>query len=381
MENTFFTQTRTVPRDPGTNPYDTILDAWSSAWNETEIPAEPKSTEQFRTCTECGADEEHLLQEDILVCMKCGNVLARMLDSCTEYRYFGAENRNCRDPSRIGAPADHRLPESSLGTMILPTGNAKIMTRIRRQHQWNMLPYKERALLAAFDRLNLAATNHGVSASIMEDAKELYVKLNGFCDRRGLSRDSLLASCVYSALKRAGTPRKPQDIGAMFSLSHATFTKAFKFFQEVLAQAMQKGLLSETWAPSQLTSTKASDYVTVPLSKLPIPRVDYLRLVEQAKGLADRAESEGVSPENTPPSLAAGVVAYVCEAWKKGEIPMSRIASACEVSAATLQKCLRRLQQNYVAEPAETKNSSRDGRRAEQTRGDHTTGTPVSHTK
>jgi hypothetical protein len=76
-------------------------------------------------------------------------------------------------------------------------------------------------------------------------------------------------------------------------------------------------------------------------------RGDCLKLTAQAQALADKAESEGISPENTPPSLAAGVVAYVCESWKKGEIPISRIAKACDVSVATLQKCLRRLQQHY----------------------------------
>jgi transcription initiation factor TFIIIB Brf1 subunit/transcription initiation factor TFIIB len=97
------------------------------------------------------------------------------------------------------------------------------MSRIWRYIRWNSLPYKERELLLAFDRLNITANNHGLSMSIIEDAKELYVKLSGFCHRRGLSRDSLLASCVYTSLKRSGTPRKPQDVGAMFSLSHATF--------------------------------------------------------------------------------------------------------------------------------------------------------------
>jgi transcription initiation factor TFIIIB Brf1 subunit/transcription initiation factor TFIIB len=285
-----------------------------------------------------------ILQEDILVCTGCGEVLARPIDSSAEYRYFGMEDRGGGDPSRIGAPSDPRLPESSLGTVILPQGNAKHMGKVRRYHQWNMLPYKERALLGAFERLSLAANNHGIGVSIMEDAKELYVKLNGLCDRRGLSRDSLLASCVYTALKRAGSPRKPQEIGAMFSLTHATFTKAFKFFQEVLAQATQKGLLTENWSPSTLTSTRAADYVAVPLSKLPISRADYTKLFAQAQALADTAEQNGLSPENTPPSLAAGVVAYVCEQWKKGEIPLSRIASSCDVSLATLQKCLRRLQ-------------------------------------
>jgi len=335
MDNLFFTLHPTG--QPSTE--ENLLDLFHK-----EVSTITTETVQFTTCSGCGADEDFLVNEDILTCTKCGEVVARPLDASAEYRYFGVEDRGGGDPSRIGAPSDPRLPQSSLGTVILPQGNSYSMGKLRRYHQWNMLPYKERALLGAFDRLSLAATNHGISASIMEDAKELYVKLNGFCDRRGLSRDSLLASCVYTSLKRAGSPRKPQDVGAMFSLSHASFTKAFKFFQEVLAQATQKGLLSESWTPSNLTSTRAADYVAVPLSKLPISRAEYNKMVEEAQGLADRAEREGMSPENTPPSLAAGIVAYICERHRKGEIPLARIASACDVSLATLQKCLRRLQ-------------------------------------
>jgi transcription initiation factor TFIIIB Brf1 subunit/transcription initiation factor TFIIB len=334
MDNEFFN----LHRERLESQEDNILDSFAKE-DKTIF-----DKDSFLSCFHCGASEDKLYQDDNLVCTECGEILARPIDSSAEYRYFGVEDRGGGDPSRIGAPSDPHLPESSLGTVILPQGNSYHMGKVRRYHQWNMLPYKERALLGAFDRLNLAATNHGLSTSVVEDSKELYVKLNGFCDRRGLSRDSLLASCVYTSLKRAGAPRKPQEIGAMFSLTHATFTKAFKFFQEVLAQATQKGLLSNTWTPSNLTSTCASNYITVPLSKLPISRVEYNKLLIEAQALADRAETEGMSPENTPPSLAAGVVAYVCEKNKKGDIPLARIATACDVSLATLQKCLRRLQ-------------------------------------
>jgi transcription initiation factor TFIIIB Brf1 subunit/transcription initiation factor TFIIB len=221
--------------------------------------------------------------------------------------------------------------------------SSKVVAGIRRYHQWNMLPYKERTLLNAFDRLSLASTNHGISSSIVEEAKELYIKMNGLCDRRGLSRDSLLASCIYTALKKAGSPRKPQEVGVMFNLTHASFTKAFKFFQEVYALAVQRGTIEADEAPSTMGSTRAADYVMVALSKLPISRADYQRLSAEAYELADRVEVDGLSPENTPPSLAAGVVAYVCERWRPGEIALARIASACDVSIATLQKCLRRL--------------------------------------
>lgn len=314
-----------------------------------EISSKPtKEGEGWKFCPVCKADEEDLYLDDILICTQCGHVLSRPIDACAEYRFFGIEDRNGGDPSRIGAPMDPRLPESSLGTVILPkSGGTKSMARVRRYHQWNMLPYKERALLGAFDRLSLAATNHGLSGCVIDDAKELYVKLNGLCDRRGLSRDSLLASCVYTALKKGGSPRRPQDVGAMFSLSHATFTKAFKFFQEVLAQAQQKGLISDIWTPSNLTSTRAADYVELPLSRLSIPRAEYPKLVKQAQELADYAEKECISPENTPPSLAAGVVAFVCETWRKGEIPVNKIAEVSGVSAATLMKCLRRLEQTF----------------------------------
>ena len=315
--------------------------------SEFKPMAEP--SKGWLLCPNCNAGEDELYCDDTLVCTKCGHVVARPIDACAEYRFFGIEDRSGGDPSRIGAPMDPRLPESSLGTLILPrSGGTKSMARVRRYHQWNMLPYKERALLGAFDRLHLAATNHGLSGSVVDDAKELYVKLNGLCDRRGLSRDSLLASCVYTALKRANSPRRPQDVGSIFSLTHASFTKAFKFFQEVLAQATQKGLLADRWTPSNLTSTRATDYVELALSRLPIPRADYQTLVKKAQELADYAENEGISPENTPPSLAAGVVAYVCEQWKSGEIPISKLAEVSGVSAATLLKCLRRLEQTFA---------------------------------
>ena len=334
MDNEFFT----LHKKDTISPEDTILDNYFK--DEYVI----NDREDFLVCLKCGAKDDDLYQGEAIICTSCGIVLARPIDSSAEYRYFGIEDRGGGDPSRIGAPSDPRLPESSLGTVILPQGNSHHMGKVRRYHQWNMLPYKERALLGAFDRLSLAATNHGLSISVVEDAKELYVKLNGLCDRRGLSRDSLLASCVYTSLKRAGAPRKPQEIGAIFSLSHASFTKAFKFFQEVLAQATQKGLLTDNWTPSNLTSTKAADYITVPLSKLPISRAEYNKFLVEAQALAERAELEGMSPENTPPSLAAGVVAYVCENAKKGDIPLARIATVCDVSLATLQKCLRRIQ-------------------------------------
>jgi hypothetical protein len=62
------------------------------------------------------------------------------------------------------------------------------------------------------------------------------------------------------------------------------------------------------------------------------------------KRVAEKSEEAGLSQENMPPSLAAGCVAFVIKRCEALTIPISKIAEASEISVATLQKCLRRLE-------------------------------------
>jgi hypothetical protein len=318
-----------------------IKDIYENYWN---LPEEIIPATKEASCHICGSSDELFLHDDLTTCTTCGEIQNRGLDTTSEFRYFGAEDRN-GDPSRIGAPTDERLPESSLGTIILNSGaGGKIMARIRRYHQWNNQPYKERTLMISFNRLGLIASNHGLSASVIDDAKELYTRLVQHCVRRGFSRDSILACCIYTSLKRAASPRRPNEVAEMFGLGNGAFTKAFKFFQEVLAQAQQRGMLPEAFAPSRMASTRGADYVELPLSKLLCSRGDTAKISELARRISDIAEANNISPENMPPSLAAGCLAYALEVFKPNEFSLTKIAAACDVSLATVQKCLKRLQ-------------------------------------
>jgi hypothetical protein len=80
------------------------------------------------------------------------------------------------------------------------------------------------------------------------------------------------------------------------------------------------------------------------LSKLPVSRAHYSEVQFAAIQVANTAEDILVSPENMPPSLAAGVLAFVLARMDYKEIPLSRIASVCNVSEGTLTKCLKRLE-------------------------------------
>lgn len=327
--------------------------ATTNTFSDTELSwfeeKTQKSSQVECVCTGCGASVEKVDAEEIIVCTRCGEVIERILDSTAEYRFFGAEDRSSVDPCRVGAPVDSRFPSSTLGTIILPRSQggpasaAKAMARIRRYHTWNMIPYKERSLLQVFEQYALTATNFGINIRAIDTAKQLYIQLVEHCDRRGMSRNSVVASSVYAALKMVGEPRKPKEIADMFHLTTAQFTKSYKYFQEVLALARQRGQISDTLAPANQASTKASDYITHPLSKLPVARGHYMEIQQTAFDVANRAEEILVSPENMPPSLAAGVLAFVLARTGYQEIPLTRIATVCSVSEGTLSKCLKRL--------------------------------------
>ena len=317
-------------------------------WDEWEKNTVIKQS----TCNNC-KDVDWQDQDNIVICTSCGTVIERPLDMGAEYRFFSSDDKGGGDPCRVGAPSDPRFANSSLGTIILGIGHGghssarSTMMRIRRFHTWSMFPYKKRSLLQVFEQMTLAATNHGIEQKVIELAKDLYVQLVEHCDKRGLSRASVVASCIYSALKMVGAPRKPKDIADIFHLQNAQFTKAFKDFQCILAMAKQKGMLSEnTIIPSQLRTTHASDYIAFPLSKLSISRGDTENIRNLAIRVADAAEKEELSKENMPPSLASAVIAYVLHRCGYENIKTEEISAVCDVSEGTLLKCLRRLEQS-----------------------------------
>ena len=76
----------------------------------------------------------------------------------------------------------------------------------------------------------------------------------------------------------------------MFHLTTGQFTKSFKYFQEVLAIALQRGLIQQTSTPSNLESTRARDYIHYPLSQLAIPRNKFEEISAIATTLCDYIE-------------------------------------------------------------------------------------------
>ena len=157
--------------------------------------------------------------------------------------------------------------------------------------------------------------------------------------------DMVVECAGHAALKQVGQPRKPKEVADMFHIKTSDFTKAFKYVQEVLALAFQKGHLKGfSGSPSSLQTTRASHYIAHPLSRLPLKRSEFPVVLSLSTRLADIAEDLSLCSEHMPPSLAAASLAEAIKQRGHKDIPVETIAGLCDVSAGTLLKCWKRIE-------------------------------------
>jgi transcription initiation factor TFIIIB Brf1 subunit/transcription initiation factor TFIIB len=299
-------------------------------------------------CEECKTGEHILVNEDEVTCTSCGTHLGYLIDSSAEYRWFGTDDRS-PDPSRVGNPLNPLLPESSLGTRILTRpGDNKAMRRIRQYHLWNIMPYRERTLWSVFEGLQVRASNAGISVAIVEETKQLYAQVSPLCICRGLQKDALLAACLFESLKRHNTPRRPAEIAEIFQIDAKLITRGVKQFSGLLeehqhaeAKALPTTIIQEKKVETPSTSFK--HYLEPAVFKLETPRSLHGAIIQFASKIGDAIDELGICPETTPSSLAASSLALTCEKFSL-EKSNAEIARVCSISAATLQKCLKRIE-------------------------------------
>ena len=343
--------------------------------NTNEDTDEIQNEDYSWSCENCDTDENIKMINETVLCTRCGEVFEHILDQGPEYRWFSGDDRNI-DPTRVGAPQNPLLPESSLGTtMLLKKHHGNAMRKIKRYHTWNLMPYRERNLWGIFEGLHVRAINAGIGIGVLEEAKRLYTQLSALCVCRGTQKEALLAACLYESLKSSGTPRRPKDIGLIFQINIRYVTKGLKQFANLLNLDERMGpttdkskskasthKLSESktvekkeeapaptlesrrakWDTLSRSTTTFEHYIDPFVSKLEAPRHLTGTLIALTRQICSRADDMGICPENTPPSLTAAALALACSTLNIQKT-IQEIASVCDISVVTLHKCLKRL--------------------------------------
>jgi transcription initiation factor TFIIB len=275
------------------------------------------------------SSEEFTIDETNSICVKCGTIQSKSIDLGAEWRYYGANDNKSSNPTRCGMPTNDFLPKSSLGSII---GNENIsknyyqLSRIRKYHMWNSMPYKERSLYAVISALDIKASNGGISQSIIDDAKSLYKVISETKITRGANRNGLIASSIYMSCKNNNVPRSAKEIATIFNIDITTMTRGCKKFHEIMKN-------------KSFSCTYPSDFILRFCSKLNKPDI-----VDTCIYIVNKADEYSIVSENAPPSIAAGSI-YLCCTVYKHDITKKDISKACEISEVTINKCFKKLEQ------------------------------------
>ena len=278
-------------------------------------------------------------EEGFLTCQnnKCGIIYKDSLDNTAEWRYYGADDNNLSDPTRCGMPINPLLKESSFGCKVMCANQSSYeMRKIRRYTEWQSMPYKEKSQYDEFQRITIIAHNAGIPKLIIDDAIRYHKLISETKTFRGLNRDGIIAASIYVASRVNNFPRTAKEIAAIFYLDNTSATKGCKNALSIINEIEHTFENSDKIA---LGKTTPGSFIERYCSKLSINQ----ELTNLCKFIALRIEQKNLIPENTPHSIAAGIVYFV--AYKCNlNITKKNVNMVSEISEVTINKCFKKLE-------------------------------------
>jgi len=295
------------------------------------------SQEQIdHTCKECKS--LLLISDEGFNCCsnnKCGIIYKDVLDFGAEWRYYGADDTNASDPTRCGMPINPLLQESSFGCKITCTNRSSWeMRKVKRFTDWQSMPYDEKSKYDDFQIITTLASRAGIPKIIIDYAIRYYDKLSHEKTYRGLNRDGLLAASIYIACSIIENPRTAKEIATIFNLDNTSATRGCKNALSILYDI-------EEYREDKtiLHNSTPSSFIHRYCSKLAMNQ----ELTQLCMFIASIVENEKLIPENTPHSISAGIVYFVCKKCNLN-ITKQSINSISKISEVTINKCFKKLE-------------------------------------
>lgn len=279
-------------------------------------------------------------EEGFLTCKnnKCGIIYRDIVDQSPEWRYYGADDNQNNDPTRCGMPINPLLEESSYGCKVLCVGHMSYeMRKIRRYTEWQSMPYKEKSQYDEFQIITTMAQNAGIPKMIIDDAIRYHKKISeSESTFRGDNRDGIIAASIYISCRINNFPRTAKEIANIFHLDVTSATKGCKNAIAIIND-LEKDVINKD--KTSFCKTKPEDFIQRFCSKLNINQ----ELTKLCQFISMKIEEIGLMPENTPHSIAAGIVYFICQICKLN-VSKKDIKNVSEISEVTINKCFKKLE-------------------------------------
>ena len=316
-------------------------DIWKQFDNEinktSQIECVYRQVGQRENCDVCNSSL-WFSDEGFLTCTndKCGIIYKDIIDYSAEWRYYGADDNQNSDPTRCGMPINPLLLESSYGCKVIGNSSNYEMRKIKRYTEWQSMPYKEKSQYDEFQRITMMATNAGINKYIIDEAIRYHKKISEHRTFRGINRDGIIAASIYVAFRINNNPRTAKEIADIFHLDTSGATKGCKNAVNIL------NTIEENLHESEKTvfgNTSPQSFIVRYSSKLGINK----ELTKLAEFIAFRIQKENLIPENTPHSIAAGIIYYICCLCNLN-VTKKEIHIISQISEVTINKCFKKLE-------------------------------------
>ncbi len=259
------------------------------------------------------------------------------LDQTAEWRYYGADDNQNNDPTRCGMPVNPLLKESSFGCKVMCEGGSYSpdMLKIRRYTEWQSMPYREKAQYDMFQKITTLAQNKGISKMIIDEALRVHKRISEHKTFRSLNRDGVVGASIYIACKIHNCPRTPKEIATIFNLDNTSATKGCKNAVSIINE-LESNL--ENSEKTNFCKTKPEAFIERYCSRLSIND----ELTKLCQFIAVTIEKQNLIPENTPHSIASGIIYFVsciCHL----SITKKDVNRVSDMSEVTINKCYKKL--------------------------------------
>ena len=276
--------------------------------------------------------------EGFLTCtnQKCGIIYKDILDQTAEWRFYGAEDNNNVNPTRCGMPTNPLLEESSYGCKVLCNGPTSYeMRKIRRYTEWQSMPYKEKAQYDMFQKITTIAQNNGISKMIIDEALRVHKRISEHKTFRSLNRDGVVGASIYISCKMHNCPRTAKEIATIFNLDNTSATKGCKNAVSIINE-LESNL--DNTEKTAFCKTKPEAFIDRYCSRLNVNN----ELTKLCQFVAVTIERNNLIPENTPHSIASGIIYFVAHMCK---LPITKkdVNRISDMSEVTINNCFKKL--------------------------------------
>ena len=278
-------------------------------------------------------------EDNFLTCtnIKCSIIYKDNLDNSAEWRYYGIDDNQQSDPTRCGMPINPLLHESSFGCKVLSYGYGNTeMQKIKRYTDWQSMPYREKSLYDEFQKIINIAQINGIPKIIIDEAMRTHKKISEVKTFRGLNRDGIIAASIYIACRVNNYPRTAKEIAIMFVLDNSSATKGCKNALSIINDIENDNAINDK---TNMYQTTPMNFIERYCSRLNINQ----ELTMLCKFIANKINSKNLIPENTPHSIASGIIYFVSQLCNLN-ISKKAINSISDISEVTINKCYKKLE-------------------------------------